>query len=91
MEEGISEVEKLKRQKGLCHAKKATTHLVLENRKETAQTEMDKLTEEKRNTEAKGDDQKDCSHNDEASDWMDAVSIQLALISVNSPLTETTQ
>ena len=50
MAKGVSEVEKLKRQKGVFHAKTATAHLLLDHRKETAEmeTETDKLTEEER-------------------------------------------
>lgn len=33
-------------------------------------------------------DQKDCSYNDETSDWTDTVSIQFALISVSASLTD---
>lgn len=36
-------------------------------------------------------DQKDCSHADEASDWVDAVSVQFAPITVSSPPTDMTQ
>lgn len=74
MAEGITEVEKLKRQKAVCHPKTATALLPLDHRKETAGTETDRLTEEERNREER-DDQKDCSHNDEALYWTDAVSI----------------
>lgn len=59
--------------------------------KETAETETDKPTEGERETQRRRDDQKDCSHNDEASDWMDAVSIQFALINVNAPLSDMVQ
>ncbi|KAJ4925610.1 hypothetical protein JOQ06_018336, partial [Pogonophryne albipinna] len=40
----------------------------------------DRQTDRRRGKERRRDDQKDCSHNDEASDWKDAVSIQFALI-----------
>lgn len=56
------------------------------------ETETDKPTERRemdRERERRKDDQKDCSHNVEASDWTDAISIQFALINVNSPLTDT--
>lgn len=45
---GVSEMEKLKRQKGVCRARAATTHLLLDGREETAETETDKLTERER-------------------------------------------
>lgn len=48
--DGVSEVEKPKRQKGVCHAKTTTTHLVFNRRKETAET--DQLIEDERDGES---------------------------------------